>query len=248
MRIVSRPAATSAVLALCFAGLGRAQSAPSPSVHNLVVLVHVKSDMLNEWIDLQKNEIIPAQKKVGVPTRTTYETLYGNTNEYLIVTPFEKYADLDAPNQLVRALGAEDSARLTAKLQKCLESRQVFFSDLMPEQTYAPGGGLPALGVFTRVRVAFGRLPDYQDFLKNDVLPLYKKVNQGYTVSRRGLGGNTNDITAISWLNKMADIDGGGPITRVLGTAGATKLLAKSAGMTTLIEQVVRRKVPGLSY
>jgi hypothetical protein len=46
----------------------------------------------------------------------------------------------------------------------------------------------------------------------------------------------------------MADIDLGSPITRALGTAGAAKLIAKTAGMTTLMEQVVRRRVPDLSY
>ncbi|MEO8051594.1 MAG: hypothetical protein ABI833_14340 [Acidobacteriota bacterium] len=98
------------------------------------------------------------------------------------------------------------------------------------------------------MRVAPGRLQDYQDFVKSEILPIYKKANDGYTVTRRGLGANSSDVTAISWLNKMADIDAGSPITRALGPTGAAKLLAKTAGMATLVEQVVRRKVPELSY
>ena len=90
-------------------------------------------------------------------------------------------------------------------------------------------------------------MEDYKAFLKGEILPIYKKADVGMTVTRRGLGANSNDVIQISWLSKMADIDIGSPITRALGPAGAAKLLAKTAGMATLVEQVVRRE-PDLSY
>ena len=241
-------AASAAAVALCFAGVVWAQSGPPPAARSQVVLVHVKSDMLNEWMDLQKNELVPVQKKAGLATRTTYQTVFGNTNEFLIVTPLGKFAEFDGPGYLEHALGAAGAARLAAKLQKCTESRQVFISNALPELSSAPAGQLPALGVFTRVRVATGRLEDYEALVKSEILPIYKKAEVGMTVSRRGLGANANDVVQISWLNKMADIDLGSPITRALGPAGGAKLLAKTAGMATLVEQVVRRRVPDLSY
>src|SRR5262249_36991142 len=33
-------------------------------------IVHVKPEMLTEWLDLQKNAVVPALKKAGVKTRT----------------------------------------------------------------------------------------------------------------------------------------------------------------------------------
>ena len=248
MRIRCSSAANAAAVALCFAGVALAQSGPPLAAHSQVVLVHIKSDMLNEWMDLQKNELVPAQKKAGLATRTTYQTVFGNTNEFLTVTPFGKYAEFDGQSQLEHALGAVGAARLAAKLQKCLESRQAFISNALPELSSAPAGQLPTLGVFTRVRVATGRLEDYEAFLKGEILPIYKKADVGMTVSRRGLGANSNDVIQISWLSKMADIDVESPITRALGPAGAAKLLAKTAGMATLVEQVVRRRVLDLSY
>jgi hypothetical protein len=241
-------AASAAAVAVCFAGVVLAQSGPPLAAHSQVVLVHIKSDMLNEWLDLQKNELIPAQKKGGVATRITYQTVFGNTNEFLIVTPLGKYAEFDGPSYLDHALGAAGAGRLAAKLQKCVESRQVYISNALPELSSAAAGQFPALGVFTRVRVATGRLEDYEAFLKGEILPIYKKADVGLTVTRRGLGANANDVIQISWLTKMADIDLGSPITRALGPAGAAKLLAKTAGMGTLVEQVVRRRVPDLSY
>jgi len=248
MRAKCSFAASAAAVALCFAGVVLAQSGPPPGARSQVVMVHVKPDMLNEWMDLQKNEFIPAQKKAGLATRTTYQTVFGNTNEFLTVTPFGKFAEFDGQSQLEHTLGAVGAARLAAKLQKCLESREVFISNALPELSSAPAGQLPALGVFTRVRVATGRLEDYEAFLKGEILPIYKKADVGMTVSRRGLGANSNDVVQISWLNKMADIDIGSPITRALGPAGAAKLIAKTAGMGTLVEQVVRRRVADLSY
>jgi hypothetical protein len=240
--------AAAVCLTLFLSTLCLAQSAPAPPAHSQVVITHVKSDMVNEWIDLQKNELIPAQKKGGIKTRTTYQTVFGNTNEYVTVVPFDKYAVFDGETPQIRALGAAASARLVAKLQKCTESRQVFISNAMPELSTAALADAPPIGVFTRVRVAPGKLPDYEAFVKTELLPIYKKLNAPLTTSRRGLGANANDVVSVAWVSKMADLDAGSPILRALGPAGVSKLLAKSGTMSTLVEQVVRRRVPDLSF
>lgn len=239
-------AARAVVLPLCLSSLCLAQSAPA--ARNSVVIVRVKPDMVNEWIALQKNELIPAQKKAGVKTRTTYQTVLGNSFEYVTVTPSAKFAELDGPGPLVGALGAEGAARLTAKLSKCLDSRQVFISNSLPELSYLPTGELPPMGVFSRRRIAPGKMQEYEDFIKTEILPVYKKAKEPYTVTRRGLGANNNDVTSISWVNKATDLDAGPPTTRALGAAGAAKLAARTAGLATLVDQVVRRRVAELSY
>ena len=90
-------AARTVVLPLCLSSLCLAQSAPAPAVRNQVIIVHVKPDMVTEWTALQKNELMPALKKAGVKTRTTYQTVLGNSFEYVTVTPSAKFADLDGP-------------------------------------------------------------------------------------------------------------------------------------------------------
>ena len=62
-----------AVLTLFFSTQCLAQSAPAIPAHQQVIIVHLKADMVNEWVDLQKNEVIPGQKKGGIKTRTTYQ-------------------------------------------------------------------------------------------------------------------------------------------------------------------------------
>ena len=247
MRTLNTQAAGAAALTFCFSTLCLAQTIPTTPLHNQVVVIHLKADMVNEWVDLQKNELIPAQKKGGVKSRSTYQTVYGNTNEYLIVTPLEKYALADDTAPQTKILGTEAAARLNAKLSKCIESRQVYISNPLPDHGN-DSGDIGVIGVFTRRRVAAGRMDDYLSLIKTQIMPVYKKVSQNYTVNRRGLGADSNDVTTVSWVKKMADLDLGPTTIRVLGAPAATKLNASVEGMTTLMEQIVRRRVPELSF
>src|SRR5262245_15501814 len=112
----SLPSVIIAVLTLCLSTLCLAQTQTSTATatpaHNQVVIVHVKPDMQNEWFDLQKNELVPALKKLGLPSLTTYQTLLGNASEYVIVIPFNKFAVFDGEPPLDRALGAQGAQRL----------------------------------------------------------------------------------------------------------------------------------------
>jgi len=122
------------------------------------------------------------------------------------------------------------------------------FSPRLGQLSDPAAGEMPAYGVYTRVRVADGKLQEFQDLLKTEILPIYKKANAPYTVTRRALGANNNDVTQVVWLGKAADLDAGPLTLRTLGQAGLAKYLAKAGSMATLVEQVVRRRVPELSY
>ena len=50
-----------------------------------VLVVSVKPDMLHEWTDLVKNEVLPALKKAGIPSVTAMQTVFGNGNEFQLL-------------------------------------------------------------------------------------------------------------------------------------------------------------------
>lgn len=58
-------------LVLCAGALAIAASLPAPvqaqtpPATSRATITHVKPDMLNEWLDLQRNEVVPALKKGG---------------------------------------------------------------------------------------------------------------------------------------------------------------------------------------
>ena len=241
------------VLALASSTLCRAQSAPA-TTPNVVTLTQVKPDMLNEWLDLQKNEVIPALKKAGVPSREVRAAVAGDNYEYLSITPAEKFAALDRPGALARALGPEASARLIAKLRKCIESQRTYLTNTVSELSLLPDPKAPPLvSVTTRVRTTPGREQDFENYVKTDLLPVYKKAKAegkiaGYTVSRRGFGANLQDRTQTTYYNKFADMDAGNALNVMLGQEAANKIRAKRNGLATLVEQVVRRRVADLSF
>jgi hypothetical protein len=79
---------------------------------------------------------------------------------------------------LVQALGDTAAARLTAKLRRCEESVQTFIGNPRPELSNPPAGAMPAFGVYTRRRVAEGKMQEYQELMKAEILPIYKRAKR----------------------------------------------------------------------
>ena len=156
-----------------------------------VQMVRIKPDMLNEFIDLEKNEVVPALKKGGTKSRTVYQTaIFGNGFEFAIVTPFERFAEFDGDEAQFKALGATASARLGEKLRKCILDADSFLitraddlSNLMVAATP------PQMIVTARYRVAPGRMQEFETLIKADVLPGFRKAKMVLTVNHRGMGG-----------------------------------------------------------
>lgn len=216
---------------------------------SLVTITHVKPDMLNEWLDLQKNEVVPALKKAGQTTRTVYHTsLFGNSYEYVAITPIQKFAQFDAGNPLVKALGETAAARLGEKLRKCTESSASFASARLADLSNVLDGPPPQMIVSARFRIAPGKTAEFQSLVKSEILPVYKKAKVGLTVNQRSVGTNPNDVTMTTAYSKFADLDGGPLLVKQLGQDGANKVNAKFTGIRTLIEVVVRTRVADLSF
>jgi len=245
-----------AMLTLSSSTLCLAQTTPTPPQRFRVTVTQVKPDMLNEWMDLQKNEVNPAMKKSGVARRTVLRHVFGNTYEFISITPLENYASLDAGGSpFAKALGPEGAARLGAKTRKCINSSRSYVGTGIPELSLPPDAtNPPPVSISTRVRLAQGKRQDWINFQKNEILPLYKKAKAegmiaGLNVSGRGFGSSNTEVSITTYYNKFADLDGGNVLGRVAGGQGAaTKIFAKGAGLSTTIETVVRRRVEELSY
>lgn len=227
--------------------IGRAQMAAAPATFRVTV-TQVKADMLDEWLALQKNEVVPALKKGGVKTRTVYSSgLFGTAGEYVAITPIEKFADFDNPSPQTRALGAAGAATLAAKLRKCTVSQHSYLITRMEDlgnTTPTP----PNFIVSTRVRIPVSKIAEFQNIVKTEITPIYKKANANFTVSQRGIGGNPSDITLSYGINKIAEMDGGSLLVKQLGQEGFLKLAARITALGPVLEQVMRARVNDLSF
>jgi len=126
-----------------------AQPAP-PANRQQVTLVRLKPDMVTEWLALQKNEVMPAQKKGGVTTRTTLQTLLGNSFEYAIIIPYPSYGILDGQNAPQKALGTEAAARLAEKTRKCILTQTTYLLTRRDELGIPQGEAAAARTVVVR--------------------------------------------------------------------------------------------------
>jgi hypothetical protein len=211
-------------------------------------VTRVKPDMLNEWIDLQKNEVVPALKKAGVKTRTVLSSgIFGTSGEYVIIQPFDSTAEFDGPSPLVRALDAPGAARLQEKLRKCLLSSNSYMNTRFEDASNVLDRP-PSVIVSVRYRIAQGKMQQFRDLVKSEILPVYKKASVQLTVNQRGPGANVNEVTMATGYNKYADMNGGGFLAQKLGQAEANRINAKFAGIRTLVEVVVRQRVADLSF
>jgi hypothetical protein len=214
-----------------------------------VTITHVKPDMLTEWVDLQKNEVVPALKKAGEKTRTVYVTsIFGNAYEYVLISPIEKMSQFDGQSPMVKALDTPGATRLNEKLRKCIDSATSFMSTRLPDISNVPEGPMPNMLVTVRYRIAPGKMTEFQNLMKTEVLPVYKKAKIGMMVNQRGPGATPNDVIVSTVYTKLADMEGGPFLTQQLGREGAERLNAKFVGVRNVVEVVVRRKIAELSF
>ncbi len=229
--------------------------AASPAAPNTtrsqVTVVRVKPEMLNEWIDLQKNEVVPALKKAGMASRTVWSTTVGNSFEYSLVVPFEKFAVMDGTGPLITALGAEAAARLNAKLRKCIETQRTYMANRVNDLTIPAGDALVSRMVVRRV--AQGKTQDYLTHYRTEVFPALKKAKEqgkiaGAQVSVRGMGAQANEIATTEFYSKFADLDAGSPVLAVVGQQANDAINAKGTELATNVQTVLRRRVADLSF
>jgi hypothetical protein len=224
------------------------ESAPDRRVH--VLQISVKPDMLDEWTDLVRSEVLPALKKAGIPSVTATQTALGNANEFFFISPLEKMSMLDMPPALERGLGKEAGQRLTAKLRRCTFFMRSYLVTLVGGLSNAPPPDkMPPFGVYSRYRVLPGKNAEYESYIKNEVLPHYKKAGVYTSFGRRGLGApSAGEIVIVTYADNFAALEGGPPLRRILGEDVYNKQIAKAAAFRTLVDQTVRSRRRDLSY
>lgn len=225
---------------------------PRPGItRSYVQVVTLKPDMVNEWLTLQRNEVIPAQKKAGVASRITLATAVGDLNEYVTITPFPEWAAMDGANPLVRALGAEGAAALIAKLRRCILVQTSYMANRRDSLSVPATDG--PIWRYSIQQLASGKQAEYLEHYRRELLPVAQKakaqgLNQGTTLAIRGAGAPSGEVIVITHHAKFADLDKPPMNTSVLGAAEAAKLNAKTAALATQRRVVIRRVLADLTY
>lgn len=239
-----------AAAALSVAYTPAAQEAGTGTTRLLVTHVRVPPAKAGAWLELQRNEVVPALKKAGIENYTTYRTVVGELAEFVIVRPFA-FAELDAADPLDRVLGAAAAAALRAKLADCTESMHRSIENRHDDLYLEPGAA--AVLFVSRYRAMPGRARDYMSFVRAEMLPVMRQAQEsgtaaGLSVTTSVQGGEPGIITLNMHYASFTPLDGPPPVAKTLGPQGTAAFLAKGAGLITQLDQSILQRVPELSF
>src|SRR5262245_59006083 len=203
-RVLAACLASAAVVSLLAVSVIRAQSAGGASQQGaaparswlLVNVVTLKPDMVNDWIEFQKTQTIPMQKKGGMKDRDVWQAgaPFGEGFTYAVLTPITKFVDYDQPPLVVRTLGAEGARAYNDKLRHMVASQRAYAIPDRAELSIPRGPNTKFIArILTETTIVNGHAAQYEAYIKDELVPTLKKGNvPGFLVSRTIFGGDAN--------------------------------------------------------
>jgi len=104
-----------------------------------VLVTQVRPDKYKEYLDLVKNEILPAAQKGGLKTYSFAEARYGAPNtEVSSVVALDSWADLDGDYGIIKGLGKDGYQALLEKVRPLIVESDANIYRFQPDLSYLP--------------------------------------------------------------------------------------------------------------
>ncbi len=213
-----------------------------------VDIMQVLPSELDDFIEMQLEEVNPALQRAGVPWRSAWRTAeFGNTYERLFVTPMESLAELDFGGPLARVLDPDRMARIRDRVRRTLAGRQSYAVRYRPDLSVESDdvSGL-SLAWITNVQVAPGRSADWEAFLLEN-LPRFQGADVVFGIYERVFGPGAAVWQIVENHASFGELDRPTILERTFGER-ADEVAARLAGMLLSIERTVLRYDPELSF
>ena len=211
-------------------------------------MVNIVPNRLEDYVELQLEEVNPALQQAGVPWRSVWRVAeFGNSYEVQLVTPMSSLAQYDTGGPFARVLQPDRRLRLVDRLRRLTVSRRRYAMRYRPEMSVEADdvGGL-SLARVTTVQVAPGRTAQWEDFLRSS-LPKFSDANLVFGVYERVFGPGPASWLIVENYSSFAQLEQPSLVARAFGEeAGAAT--ARLAGVLTSIERTVLRYDAELSY
>jgi len=121
---------------------GRATSIEQMPALARVHRVKVRQERMNDFMKLIKDEVMPGNQKGGVKWFGVFRSRFGApANEVRTVTFLDKWAALDSPAPLRKALGEDGFQAMAAKWSTMVEEHTWDIVRFQKEMTYIPASG-----------------------------------------------------------------------------------------------------------
>ena len=214
-----------------------------------VDILQVLPRELDEFIELQLDEVNPALQRAGVPWRSAWRTAeFGNTYERTFVSPIENLMELDTGGALARVLDPDRRARLTDRLRRTLSSSQSYAVRYRPDLSAESDdiGGL-SLAWTTTIHVAPARAADWEAFLRENLPQFRGAADVVFGVYERVFGPGAAVWQMVENHASFAELDRPTILQRTFGER-ADQEAARLADVILSIERSVLRYDPELSF
>ena len=213
-----------------------------------VTVVQVQPEKLDDYIELQLEEVNPALQRAGVPWRSAWRTAeFGNTYERVFVTPVANLAEFDTGGPLARSIDPDRLARLADRLRRCTQNRQSYAVRYRPDLSVESDdvGGL-FLARVTSIRVAPGRGAEWERFLERN-LPQFRGADTVFGVYQRVFGPGPTVWQIVQNHASFADLNQPGIVGQTFGDRAA-EIASQLSGVLLSIERTVLRYDAELSF
>ncbi len=212
-----------------------------------VDIVNVVPNRLDDYVELQLEEVNPALQRAGVPWRSVWRVAeFGNSYELQLVTPMTSLAQYDTGGPL-GVLEPDRRLRLVDRLRRMTVSRKRYAIRYRPDVSVEADevGGL-SLARVTTVEVAPGRGADWERFMGSS-LPAFSGANLVFGVYERVFGPGAASWLIVENYSSFAQLEQPSLLIRAFGE-DADAASARVAGVVTSIERTVLRYDAELSY
>ena len=250
MKFTSTGIATTVVVLL---SLGLVQPAPAqtgnaPAEWLQVDIVNVVPDKLEDYVELQLEQVNPALQKAGVPWRSVWRIAeFGNSYEIHLVTPMSSLAQYDTGGPLPRVLAPDDNQRLVDRLRRMTVNRKRYAMRYRPDVSVEADevGGL-SIARITTLEIAPGRTREWEQFMVSS-LQKFTDANLVFAVYERVFGPGPASWLVVENYSSFGQLEQPSLVARAFGE-DVDSASAQVAGVITSIERTVLRYDAELSY
>ena len=170
-------------------------------------------------------------------------------HEYVLASYHQKWADLDAGADPKMKDVAADAARITMRINACIESSRRIIAEVQPDLSVNTATEMPKMIRVLTTEVRPDKYKEYLALVKSDILPAAQKSGlKLYEFSETRYGGPNTQVTSIVAMDSWGDLDGDVGIMKALGKDGYQALLDEVRPL--IVQSVVNeyRFLPEISY
>lgn len=211
----------------------------------------IKPGMMGEFLAWAKNEARPLYFKAGIKEGYFFTSVYGDTSIATFAEVHDDFAALKARNEAFSKNNSPEAlAAQTAGANRFIVHTHTYIGQSLPELSWRNPklSGPPPYLVLTHRWITPFRTREYEDFVKNDSLPLLKKAEaNGQTVSRIRFGGSPNEYYIFTPVYDLVELDQPPKVNQMIGPDNLAKLNQKLVGLVQRTETTILRLRPELS-